>query len=80
MAKSSWRASAQVQAPVFFDRIRRNNGIRHLFTAPYSPTITEVARVDRTMRDDLLSEPGHSRMRPENFGRRYIPSTFGSQI
>ena len=43
--------------PVFFDRICHNNGIRHLLTAPYSPTTTgKVERFHRTMRDDFLSE------------------------
>ena len=42
--------------PVFFDRLCHNNGIRHLLTAPYSPTTTgKVERFHRTMRDDFLS-------------------------
>jgi transposase InsO family protein len=38
-----------------FDRICANNGIRHLLTAPYSPTTTgKVERFHRTIRRDFL--------------------------
>jgi hypothetical protein len=45
----------QGPGPVLFDRICANNGIRHLLTAPYSPTTTgKVERFHRTMRSDFL--------------------------
>jgi transposase InsO family protein len=41
--------------PVLFDRICTNNGIRHLLTAPYSPTTTgKVERFHKTMRSEFL--------------------------
>ena len=41
--------------PVLFDRICANNGIRHILTAPYSPTTTgKVERFHKTMRSDFL--------------------------
>jgi transposase InsO family protein len=44
-------------ANVLFDRICMNNGIRHLLTAPYSPTTTgKVERFHRTLRKDFLSD------------------------
>jgi transposase InsO family protein len=40
---------------VLFDRICHNNGVRHLLTAPYSPTTTgKVERLHRTMRRDFF--------------------------
>jgi transposase InsO family protein len=43
--------------PVFFDRICHANGIRHLLTAPYSPTTTgKVERFHKTLRADFLVE------------------------
>ena len=43
--------------PVLFDRICQDNGIRHLLTAPYSPTTTgKVERFHKTMRAEFLSE------------------------
>ena len=43
--------------PVLFDRICHDNGIRHLLTAPYSPTTTgKVERFHKTMRAELLVE------------------------
>ena len=43
--------------PVLFDRICADNGIRHLLTAPYSPTTTgKVERFHKTMRAEFLSE------------------------
>jgi transposase InsO family protein len=45
----------QGPGPVLFDRICANNGIRHLLTAPYSPTATgKVERFHRTIRRDFL--------------------------
>ena len=42
---------------VLFDRICRENGIRHLLTAPYSPTTTgKVERFHKTMKREFLSE------------------------
>ena len=42
-------------ANVLFDRICLNNGIRHLLTAPYSPTTTgKIERLHKTMRKELL--------------------------
>ena len=43
--------------PVLFDRICHDNGIKHILTAPYSPTTTgKVERFHRTVRDDFLSD------------------------
>jgi transposase InsO family protein len=43
--------------PVLFDRICAQNGIRHLLTAPYSPTTTgKVERFHRTLRAEFLKE------------------------
>ncbi len=40
---------------VLFDRICRGNGIRHLLTAPRSPTTTgKVERFHRTLKDELI--------------------------
>ncbi len=44
-------------AVVLFDRICLNNGIRHILTAPYSPTTTgKVERLHKTLRKELFSE------------------------
>jgi transposase InsO family protein len=44
-------------ANVAFDRICLNNGIRHLLTAPYSPTTTgKIERLHKTMRKEFLSD------------------------
>jgi len=41
--------------PVLFDRICADNGIRHILTAPYSPTTTgKVERLHKTMRAELF--------------------------
>ena len=38
-----------------FDRICADNGIRHLLTAPYSPTTTgKVERLHKTMRAEFF--------------------------
>src|SRR6185312_5378638 len=43
--------------PVLFDRICTDNGIRHLLTAPYSPTTTgKVERFHKTIRAEFLAE------------------------
>lgn len=40
---------------VLFDRICINNGIRHILTAPYSPTTTgKIERLHKTIRKDFL--------------------------
>jgi transposase InsO family protein len=42
--------------PVMFDRICTDNGIRHLLTAPYSPTTTgKVERLHKTMRGEFFT-------------------------
>jgi transposase InsO family protein len=44
-------------ANVLFDRICLNNGIRHLLTAPYSPTTTgKIERLHKTMRKEFFSQ------------------------
>lgn len=44
---------------VLFDRICRENGIRHLLTAPYSPTTTgKIERLHKTMRLEFFNETG----------------------
>jgi transposase InsO family protein len=41
--------------PVMFDRICTDNGIRHILTAPYSPTTTgKVERLHKTMRAEFF--------------------------
>ena len=46
----------QGPGPVLFDRICQNNGIRHLLTAPYSPTTTgKVERFHKTYRAEFLT-------------------------
>jgi Integrase core domain/Mu transposase, C-terminal domain len=45
------------KGPVLFDRICHDNGIRHLLTAPYSPTTTgKVERFHKTMRREFLND------------------------
>jgi hypothetical protein len=47
--------------PVMFDKVCNDNGIRHLLTAPYSPTTTgKVERLHKTIRAEFLTE--HDRM------------------
>ena len=44
------------KGPVLFDRICPDNGIRHLLTAPYSPTTTgKIERLHKTMRTELFN-------------------------
>jgi transposase InsO family protein len=46
---------ARKPSNVLFDRICQNNGIRHILTAPYSPTTTgKIERLHKTMRKELL--------------------------
>jgi len=46
---------ARKPATVAFDRICLHNGIRHLLTAPYSPTTTgKIERLHKTMRKELF--------------------------
>jgi transposase InsO family protein len=48
---------ARKPANVLFDRICLNNGIRHLLTAPYSPTTTgKIERLHKTMRKECFAE------------------------
>jgi len=47
---------ARTPAIVAFDRICLHNGIRHLLTAPYSPTTTgKIERLHKTIRTELLA-------------------------
>lgn len=47
---------ARTPATVAFDRLCLGNGIRHLLTAPYSPTTTgKIERLHKTIRKELLS-------------------------
>lgn len=44
------------RGPVMFDRICTDNGVRHLLTAPYSPTTTgKIERVHKTMRAEFFT-------------------------
>ena len=46
---------ARKPANVLFDRICLNNGIRHILTAPYSPTTTgKIERLHKTMRKEFF--------------------------
>ena len=46
----------QGPGPVMFDRICADNGIRHILTAPYSPTTTgKVERLHKTMRREFFT-------------------------
>jgi hypothetical protein len=43
--------------PVMFDKVCQDNGIRHLLTAPYSPTTTgKIERLHKTIRAEFLTE------------------------
>src|SRR6266542_4944702 len=47
---------ARKPANVAFDRICLNNGVRHLLTAPYSPTTTgKIERLHKTMRKEFFA-------------------------
>jgi transposase InsO family protein len=44
-------------ATVLFDRICHDNGIRHILTAPYSPTTTgKIERLHKTMRKEFFAD------------------------
>ena len=61
----------QGPGPVLFDRICANNGIRHLLTAPYSPTTTgKVERFHRTMRSDFFVEHNQGALEHRGAPRR----------
>ena len=48
---------ARKPAIVAFDRICLGNGIRHILTAPYSPTTTgKIERLHKTIRKELVSD------------------------
>lgn len=48
---------ANKPAVVLFDRICLNNGIRHILTAPYSPTTTgKIERLHKTLRKEFFSQ------------------------
>jgi hypothetical protein len=48
---------ANKPANVAFDRICLNNGIKHILTAPYSPTTTgKIERLHKTMRKEFFSQ------------------------
>ena len=48
---------ATMPATVLFDRICHDNGIRHILTAPYSPTTTgKVERLHKTMRKEFFAD------------------------
>lgn len=48
---------ARKPATVLFDRICHNNGIRHILTAPYSPTTTgKIERLHKTMRKEFFAD------------------------
>lgn len=48
---------AKKPANVLFDRICLNNGIKHILTAPYSPTTTgKIERLHKTMRKEFFSQ------------------------
>jgi transposase InsO family protein len=54
--------------PVLFDRICTNNDIRHILTAPYSPTTTgKVERFHKTMRKEFLMEHDREHATIEEF-------------
>src|SRR5436853_4715159 len=51
---SSWFGSSAANR---FDRICLHNGIRHLLTAPYSPTTTgKIERLHKTMRKEFFAQ------------------------
>ena len=46
--------------PVLFDKVCNDNGIRHLLTAPYSPTTTgKVERLHKTIRAEFVVDHDH---------------------
>lgn len=48
---------AHKPATVMFDRVCLNNGIKHILTAPYSPTTTgKIERLHKTMRKEFFTQ------------------------
>ena len=48
---------ARKPATVLFDRICHNNGIKHILTAPYSPTTTgKIERLHKTIRKEFFAD------------------------
>ncbi|MGH9892453.1 MAG: IS481 family transposase [bacterium] len=48
---------ANKPAEVLFDRICKENGIKHILTAPYSPTTTgKIERLHKTMRSEFFAD------------------------
>lgn len=48
---------AKVKGEVLFERCCRQNGIRHILTAPYSPTTTgKIERLHKTLRKEFFSD------------------------
>jgi transposase InsO family protein len=46
--------------PVMFDKICNDNGIKHILTAPYSPTTTgKIERFHKTLRAEFLTDHDH---------------------
>ena len=64
----------QGPGPVLFDRICQNNGIRHLLTAPYSPTTTgKVERFHKTIGLSSSSSTTADTRRSTKHKRHSIP-------
>jgi hypothetical protein len=53
--------------PVMFDKVCNDNGIKHLLTAPYSPTTTgKIERLHKTIRAEFLIEHDRKHMTIED--------------
>jgi transposase InsO family protein len=53
--------------PVMFDKVCNDNGIKHLLTAPYSPTTTgKIERLHKTIRAEFLIEHDRQHMTIED--------------
>ena len=60
--------------PVMFDRICADNGIKHLLTAPYSPTTTgKVERLHKTMRAEFFAAADRRSPRSAGCRPRWTP-------
>ena len=58
-AKTFTARFGQGPGPVMFDRICAENGVRHILTAPYSPTTNgKVERFHKTLRAEGPPRPG----------------------
>jgi transposase InsO family protein len=67
---------ARKPATVAFDRICLANGIRHILTAPYSPTTTgKIERLHKTIRKELLAEHTFTTSRPRPSSMPGSPAT-----